>query len=351
MKATTVASTAVLLPALPACRPESGCEIRVGHEWDALKAAVVGLPYLKLPPDIPLSLHKKLSPRWRAFLESSPGSTLEQAHPRLFENISRQMDAAADILKARGVRVCRVGPMTSADERYLSEMFPPCGAQLYPRDPLLVIGPHIIETEPAFPYRRRERFGIRRALAAHMDIDASSIISMPPARPHMADGKWDDGPLLEGGDVMVLGRDILVGISGNASNVAGVGWLARLLGDACRVQAVRIDRRFLHLDCCLCTPRPGLAVICRAAFIDGLPPCLKGWDLIEVSAQEAGRFFACNGLIIDSETMMLPSGLPDLCNKLRAAGQEVIETPFDAVGFFGGSLRCWHQALLRQGGV
>lgn len=353
-KTAAAASATALLPGgLQGCSSQNTTtrRVRVAHEWDTLKEAIVGIPYVRLPQSIPPTLRKKLSPRWRSFLESSPGNTLEQAHPGFFHRVSREMNAASRILETRGVKVYHTRAMTAADEHYLSASFPSGGSQLYPRDPLLVVGPHVIETELAFPYRRRERFGIRRALAGVLDPAETPVIAMPPAMPWDGDDRMDDSPLLEGGDVLVLGRDIIVGISGHASNAAGIRWLAQLLGDAYRVHTVTISPSFLHLDCCLSTPRQGLAVLCREAFTNGLPDCLRNWDLIEVSPQEAGRFFACNALILDEKSLILCSGLPELSKRLRTAGQEVIETPFDNVAWFGGSLRCWHQALTRKGGM
>ena len=43
---------------------------------------------------------------------------------------------------------------------------------------------------------------------------------------------------------------------------------------------------FLHLDVVLSLPRPGLAIICREAFIEGVSKFLDGWDLIDVSVQD-----------------------------------------------------------------
>ena len=40
-----------------------------------------------------------------------------------------------------------------------------------------------------------------------------------------------DGPFLEGGDTLLNGREVYVGISGCASDLAGVDWLQALLGD------------------------------------------------------------------------------------------------------------------------
>ena len=44
----------------------------------------------------------------------------------------------------------------------------------------------------------------------------------------------------------------------------------------------------------------------------------------------------------------IASGLDDFAEGLRKAGQEVIETPFDAVYSYAGAFRCWHHPLVRE---
>ena len=99
---------------------------------------------------------------------------------------------------------------------------------------------------------------------------------------------------------------------------------------------VTLTKKFLHLDCCLATPRPGLAIVCREAFVDGLPEFLQDWTLIDVPFEDAKEKLACNGLVLDAETMLIASGLDYIAKGLRDAGHEVIETPFDAVYQYAG---------------
>ena len=52
--------------------------------------------------------------------------------------------------------------------------------------------------------------------------------------------------------------------------------------------------------------------------------------------------------LLDDKTIMIASGLDYLAKGLRDAGQEVIETPFDAVYQYAGAFRCWHHPLIRE---
>ena len=214
---------------------------------------------------------------------------------------------------------------------------------------MIVIGNTFIEPALKLIGRSKERFPIRRTIGDRLKNSNARVIYMPVPLPIPYDHKgWDETPFLEGGDVFVLGRDIYVGCSGNASNDAGIEWLRETLGSQYRVHKVRLTKHFLHLDFVLSIPRPGLAVVCREGFVDGLPDFLKGWQIIDISLEDAQSKLACNHLVLDEKTIIVASELPHLIDSLRQTGQKVITTPMSAVYWQGGSLRCWHHPLVRE---
>ena len=324
--------------------------VQVHHEWGALKEVVCGIPYFTIPTSLPKNVYNYAPTEGIKFFEANPGKPFEEADPDLYKKAKQQMDAAIAILEKRGVTVHRPERCTKEEQSYLDNIFPASVIQFYPRDPMIVIGNRFIETGQFFPFRRRERFGIRRALADRLADSNAQVVSMPPEppTPEAADGNWGPGPFLEGGDTFLIGKDIYVGVSGNASNSAGVQWLQQYLGSDYRVHEVKLTKKFLHLDCCLATPREGLAIICKEAFVGGLPAFLKDWKLIELPYVEAKEMLGCNGLVLDEKTIMIHTDLPHLSKALKKAGQEVIETPFDAVYQFAGGFRCWHHPLVRE---
>lgn len=329
--------------------PNEEHAVSVHYEWGTLKEVVCGIPNLVIPKKLPDVVYNYAPTEGIKFFEANLGKTLEEADPKTFAKASEQMDTAITILKKRGVTVHRPNNVTSDENAYLSRIFPPSVIQFFPRDPMLVIGNKYIETELFIPLRRRERFGIRSAIANRLAESNAQVVSMPVAIPTKEDkdGSWGPGPFLEGGDVFLFGKDIYVGNSGNASNSAGIAWLRQYLGAEYAVHEIKLTPKFLHLDCCLATPRPGLAVICREAFVDGLPDFLNDWKLIDVPFTDAKEKLACNGLVIDEKTIMISTGLDSLAQNLRNAGQEVIETPFDAITQYAGGFRCWHHPLVR----
>ncbi|MES2361202.1 MAG: arginine deiminase-related protein [Pseudomonadota bacterium] len=327
--------------------------ILVHHEWGKLKEVVVGYPHFRISHHVPLNLKNWQSEQTFAFMQQwgrdFGGKALQESDPTLYRQSVEQIDAAVRLLKDRGIVVHQVKPLEPGEDQYLENLLEGSN-QYYPRDPILVIGNTFIEMPMYLPSRRKERFAIRRTIADRLANSNARIVSAPEPfpQPESAKGEYGAGPFLEGGDVFVLGYDIYVGNTGNASNTAGIRWLQSCLGDHYRVHEVRMSKNFLHLDCALCTPRPGLAIVCRAAFPEGLPAFLENWQLIEVSHEDAEKKLACNGLVLDDKTILIASELPELARQLREAGQTVLTTPFSAVFWIGGSFRCWHHPLVRE---
>ena len=318
-------------------------EIRVHHEWGALKEAVVGTAVSLRVPDWSAE-YEFLTPEVQAFIKNNQGKPLKEADPELFERSVSQMDDLVALLEGRGVTVHRASPLTLDEEEYLA-VYKAGIQQCFTRDPILVIGNNLIETSLREFERRKERFGIRRTIQDRLLDSDVNWVSMPQAAP-VRDG-YGQGPFLEGGDVLLVGRDIYAGYSGHASNLAGIEWLQRFLGTEYRVHPIRLKRGFLHLDVVLSLPRPGLAIICREAFLDGLPDFLTGWDLIDVPVEATTRL-ACNGLVLDQETFLYAEEHEWLAEALTKHGQSVVTVRYDAVSLWGGSFRCSHHPLVRE---
>jgi N-dimethylarginine dimethylaminohydrolase len=156
-----------------------------------------------------------------------------------------------------------------------------------------------------------------------------------------------DGPFLEGGDTLLNGYEIYVGMSGCASDMVGIDWLQALLGPKYRVIPVALKSDVLHLDCAMALIRPGLVVYCPEKLIDGLPMSLRSWDAITVSKEEA-NLLATNGLILEEGRIVVDSDNVRVIGELRKRKMDVIPLPFDGPIRIGGGLRCAHHPLLRE---
>ena len=333
---------------MPRKTSSNGTEVLVDHEWGELKEVVVGLTNLRIPSKVPPSIKNYLPTSSIELIEKNKGQWLQDCNPNLDQQSIEQMNAIISILKERGIIVHQVEKLSDDETSYLA-VNSDAVSQTFPRDPILVIGNKVIETAMLEPYRRKERFAIRRTIEKRLENSGSHLVSMPQPDPYQSKspGDYGPGPYLEGGDVMLVGQDIYVGDSGNASNLAGIRWLSDYLGQDYRVHRVPLSRRFLHLDTTLALPRPGLAIVCQEAFTEGLPKFLNGWKLINVSADDAEKKLGCNGLVLSKESIIIGDNMPDLKKDLETEGLEVITTPIDALTWQGGGFRCWHHPLVR----
>jgi glycine amidinotransferase len=317
---------------------------RVTHEWARLRQVVVGRPHYRLPNPMPESnRHAVSEDLWRK-VKRQEGRTMQEAMPTTWARCRAQMDDVVKLLRARGVRVHRIPPFRSSEEDCHGENVPE-SMLFFPRDPLLVVGARVLELTARDVARRRERFPLRRLLRRVLTDGLARVTAMPMADP--CGGAGDGGAFLDGGDCLVAGGTIYVGVARDRVDDAGVVWLRRVLGRRRTVETVSCLEA-IHLDCALCLVRPGLGLFCPELI--GEPPAsLARWTWIEVSRKEAVVGLATNGLHLDARTLVLPEGVERVADALRARGHEVETVPFDAVTALVGGLRCWSQPLQRWG--
>ncbi len=213
-------------------------DIKVHHEWGKLKEAVVGTPIgLRMPTWS--DEYEFLTPDVQQFIKTNQGKLLKDADPDLNKSSVSQMEDFSDLLRSLGVVVHRAELLTDDEIDYLVN-FKAGVQQCFTRDPILVIGNNIIETSMREFERRKERFGIRRGVGDRLTEGNANWISMPQAEPVRGTSGYGLGPFLEGGDILLAGRDIYAGYSGHASNLAGINWLQRFLGPDYRVHPFAI---------------------------------------------------------------------------------------------------------------
>ena len=310
------------------------------HEWGTLREVVIGIS----PAEDFVVFHEEsarwLTPEVEAFSRQHAGRRLVDLDPDWARACERQVDALADRVAREGVVVHRPERLGGPERTFLAPNGE--GAQLFPRDPMIVVGEHLVEGSMRLVCRQRERFGLRPLLRRMAEQRGARWSSVPPGSPNAV-----DGPYLEGGDTLLNGHEVYVGISGCASDLAGADWLQALIGPSYRVIPVAMKSNVLHLDCCLGLVRPGLLVYCPEKLIDGLPMSLRDWDKIPVSTEEATRL-GTNGLVLEAGRMIVDADNARVIGELRGRGVDVIPLPFDGPIRLGGSMRCAHHPLLRE---
>ena len=150
-----------------------------------------------------------------------------------------------------------------------------------------------------------------------------------------------DGAYLEASDVLRNGAQIYVGMSGQASNMAGIDALEARLGAAYRVIPMALRSSVRHLADVLALPRLGLVIQCRSLLIDGLPTALRDWDSIDLTAEEGARG-AADVLAIDQDRVVVCAAEVRLIDELRRGGLDVFPMAL------GCGLRAAHCALWRE---
>ena len=312
----------------------------VHHEWGKLREVVIGIS----PAEDFIVFHEE-SARWMTpdvaeFSRENAGRRLIDIDADWALRIERQVDALAELLAREGVAVHRPQRLRGDERTFLAPNGE--GAQLFARDGVIVVADHVIDASLRLKCRQRERFGLRPIIQGAVQKRGARWSSVPLGSPGCV-----DGPFLEGGDTLLNGYEVYVGISGCASDLAGADWLQALLGNRYRVLPVAMKSNVLHLDCCLALVGPSLLIYCPEKLIDGLPTALRDWDKISVSVDEATRL-ATNGLIIESGRMIVDADNSRVIDELRRRRIDVIPLPFDGPIRLGGGLRCAHHPLLRE---
>jgi len=317
-------------------------------EWGELKECVYGGYDQFVFPKFLQDADVRPSGDFRQFWFDNQERDVREADPEFYARWQSQIRGAVEFLERSGVRVHRPDRISDANMKF------PRGENHgvltgWLRDPFVTIGNNVIELAPRSLFHRRQRFAIRHVLAGTMARGARYFAQPDSGADDDNDGQPGWG-YLEGGDILVLGETVLVGHSGNCSNPEGARWLQHVLGPSYRVETVRVDPRFSHLDCVMLTPREGVAVVCLECLPDGVPDCMKDWDLIDVPYEVTKVHMGCNNLTLNDRTVVMPEGAAHepVTEALRARKFEVIRLPYDAVYCLGGSFRCGHQPLIRS---
>ena len=320
--------------------------VKVESEWAELKECVYGSPDHWVLPLIYNDSRLRAQGEFGKFWLKNAGRDMKEASPELFNELSTQIKGAINFLETSGVRVHVAGTISPENRKF------PRGedhgvSTPWMRDPFVTIGTNVIELAPRSLFHRRQRFAIREILANTMDRGARYF-----AQP---DGGADEETnatgwgYLEGGDIFVMGKNILVGHSGGCSNPEGARWLQHVLGSKYLVQTVKIDPMFPHLDCVMMTPREGIVFAAMEALPDGLPNFMKNWDIFEIPKALAKSHMSCNNLVLNDRTVVMPEEdeLDFIAEGLKRRKFEVVRLPYRVPCMVGGSFRCAHQPLIR----
>lgn len=171
-------------------------------------------------------------------------------------------------------------------------------------------------TRPGAPSRRGEVEHIRGAVERfHDTVHAIE----PPGT-------------VDGGDIMIAGERIFIGLT-DRTNRAGAGQMAAILEDhGHRVETVPVDA-MLHLKSGVSYLEDG-----RLLAVAGLAgnPRFRGFEIIPVDHAEA---YAANSVWVNG-TVLVPAGFPLTRERIAAAGCDVVEIEVSEFRKLDGGLSC-----------
>jgi len=339
-------------------------EIYVDYEYGHLKEVIVGVP-LMIYADFKAAGWMLES--LKVLPESEQKKAIERAGKTSMEigkydAMEEENQALISLFHNHGVKVWR--PEVLSRERLTANIGEDAlryrgVAFQYSRDPMAVIGDNVIELTPASLQRVADMLAYRQLFMNRVFGSNAKWFAMPKAdySALFKGGTYDKNvfPTLEGGDIHVLGTKILVGSSLNTavgSSTLGYQWLASILApQGYDVECVPIKEEFLHLDVVLSVVRPGLAIVCQDAFVNGIPSYFDGWKLIDVSKHDAQRM-ATNGMPIDPHHYVMSYNEhydgKRVYDELEAEGITVYRLFFGHHNEDGGSIRCSTHPLLRR---
>lgn len=215
--------------------------------------------------------------------------------------------------------------------------------QLTPRDIGVVIGNTFLICPMMKSSRRFEVAGIFDFVN---EMNGSGANILLPDEPDI---------FLEGGDILVNGGRIFVGIS-QRTNEKGVSFLQQHFSndfDIVPIQCKKLQEGedVLHLDCAI-NPVGEDYLLIYPEGLSEIPEVLRSeFQWLEVTKGEQ-QLLGTNVLSIDKATVIARKhpGLSRVNNMIRQCGIKVIEVKFDAPCSTGGSFRCGTLPLVRTPG-
>jgi dimethylargininase len=244
----------------------------------------------------------------RALTRAIP-STYRQATSSFFggENVvlskaMAQHNAYVSNLRAAG---CVVDVLPAVDD------FPDSP---FVEDTAVIIGGRALITRSAHPVRRGEA----PAVASYLHASGLELVQM------------DAPATLDGGDVLVVGDRVFVGLSAR-TNLAGIDALGQFVGP--RLQVIDLPSSVLHLKCVCSTPSPN-TVLLAAGTIGAT--AFQGLEVLLIPQEEA---YAANVVGVNS-SVLISRGYPSTQHVLESHGLKVVTLETSMFKAMDGSLTC-----------
>jgi N-dimethylarginine dimethylaminohydrolase len=336
------------------------------NEWDRLEEVIVGNPLNARFPAPDKSTQVAEFPD-RSLAEIPRGPFPQ----KIVEETEEDLNEFVRILEGQGVTVKR--PDTWPHEAKFSTVhWESHGYYNYcPRDVLLVIGDHIIETPNVIRSRAQETYSYRTLLMEYMKSGAKWYGA---PKPMLLDSLFDgfdpekptprnDEPAFDAANVLRFGRDLIYLVSATGNELGG-HWLQSILGDQFRIHFLKGVYYGSHIDSTLVALRPGLVLANPGRLDDDtLPKILKQWKVIysppmeNTDRYDADYLSKCigsdwidmNAFSISPNLVVVDRNQPTLIKLLEREGLDVIPLNLRHSKLLGGGPHCVTLDVRRAG--
>jgi N-dimethylarginine dimethylaminohydrolase len=336
------------------------------NEWDQLEEVIVGNPLNARFPTPDRSTQLAEFPD-RSLSEIPRGPFPQQ----IIEETEEDLNEFVQVLEKLGVTVKR--PETWTHEAKFSTIhWEAEGYYNYcPRDVLLVIGDHIIETPNVIRSRAQETFSYRTLLMDYMKSGAKWY-SAP--KPMLLDSLFEgvdldkptprnDEPAFDAANILRFGHDLIYLVSATGNEMGG-HWLQSILGDKFRVHFLKDVYYGSHIDSTFVALRPGL-VLANPARVnaDTLPEILRQWKVIYSPPMEntdrydvaykskciGSDWIDMNSFSINPNLVVVDRDQSALIKLLEKEGLDVIPLKLRHSKMLGGGFHCVTLDVRRAG--
>ena len=336
------------------------------NEWDQLEEVIVGNPLKARFPTPDLSTQLAEFPD-RSIAEIPRGPFPQQ----IIEETEEDLNEFVGILERLRITVKR--PETWPHDATFSTInWESQGYYNYcPRDVMLVIGDHIIETPNVIRSRAQETFSYRALLLDYMKSGAKWY-SAP--KPMLLDSLFEgvdldkpvprnDEPAFDAANILRFGQDLVYLVSATGNEMGG-HWLQTILGDKFRVHFLKDVYYGSHIDSTFVALRPGL-ILANPARVndDTLPEILKQWKVIYSPPMENTERFdsayrsKCigsdwidmNSFSISPNLVVVDKHQTALMKLLEKEGLDVIPLELRHSKMLGGGFHCVTLDVRRSG--
>ncbi len=351
-------------------QPTHGGQGRAGpvwscNEWDPLEEVIVGNPFgARFPKSDPSTQLAEFPDRE---IDEIPQGPFPQ---KIVEETEEDITEFINALERLGVKVRR--PETWPHEATFST--PNWQAQGYynycPRDIMLVIGDHIIETPNVIRGRYHESFSYRSMMVEYLKSGAKWY-SAP--KPMLLDSLFEvdlskptprnDEPAFDAANVLRFGEDLLYLVSATGNELGGQ-WLQTILGDKFRVHFMKDVYYGSHIDSTFVALRPGL-LLCNPGRVneETLPDIFRQWDVIYSPPMEntdrysedylakciGSNWIDMNAFSINPNLVVVDKDQTALIKLIESKGVDVIPIKLRHSKMLGGGFHCITLDVRRAG--